>query len=78
VVLEIVSGRKCVDARLDEPMQLLLEWVRLCFKNWFINNFGLIIITRNSFKNIEFKYELDDDAGLESNTIQKQSSFGYC
>eukprot|EP00253_Pinus_taeda_P032257 PITA_32257 len=26
VVLEIVSGRKCVDARLPAPLQLLLEW----------------------------------------------------
>jgi serine/threonine protein kinase len=26
MVLEIVSGRKCVDARLPAPLQLLLEW----------------------------------------------------
>lgn len=26
VVLEIVSGRKCADATLPDPMQILLEW----------------------------------------------------
>jgi serine/threonine protein kinase len=26
VVLEIVSGRRCVDARREDPMRLLLEW----------------------------------------------------
>eukprot|EP00253_Pinus_taeda_P031440 PITA_31440 len=26
VVLEIVSGRKCIDARLDASMQILLKW----------------------------------------------------
>ena len=39
VVLEIVSGRKCTDARLAAPMKLLLEWVRLCFMNCVLNNF---------------------------------------
>eukprot|EP00253_Pinus_taeda_P001528 PITA_01528 len=32
VVLEIVSGRKCLDARLEAPLQPLLERVRFCFK----------------------------------------------
>ncbi|KAH9290253.1 hypothetical protein KI387_034370, partial [Taxus chinensis] len=27
VVLEIISGRKWMDTRLEEPMQLLLQWV---------------------------------------------------
>jgi hypothetical protein len=32
MVLEIISGRRCVEARWEAPPQLLLEWVRLCFK----------------------------------------------
>jgi hypothetical protein len=38
VVLEIVSWRKCVDERLPAPMQLLLQLVCFCFKNWLLNN----------------------------------------
>jgi hypothetical protein len=41
VVLEIVSGRKCTDATLATTMQLLLEWVSLCFKSWPMKFFWL-------------------------------------
>eukprot|EP00253_Pinus_taeda_P008027 PITA_08027 len=40
VVLEIVSGRKCIDATLDTSMQILLEWAW----NAYTNNQALDIV----------------------------------